>query len=323
MTEKPKKLGVLTSGGDAPGMNQAIRAVVRTAIYHGMNVVGVRRGYEGLLGADVFEMTANSVSDIVHRGGTMLKTARSEEMRKPEGLDRAAQICKVMGFDCLVVIGGDGSLTGAAELAKRGINVMGIPGTIDMDIPFTEYTIGFDTAVNTGMEAINKIRDTSSSHERVSVIEVMGRAAGHIALWCGMAGGAEEIVIAENHVTDDDVVRQIVSNRGRGKMHNLVVVAEGGGKSERLATRIEEVTGIPTRATILGHIQRGGAPSAVDRMHAGVMGNMAVEMFAAGETNRVMLYKKGDYSHMDIFEALATEAVYDNKLYEIIKILAI
>jgi len=323
MTEKQLKIGILTSGGDAPGMNAVIRAVVRSAINRNMKVIGIRRGYEGLLGADTFEMTATSVSDIVHRGGTMLKTARCEEMRTPEGQDRAAAICRVLGLDCVFILGGDGSLAGAAQLAKRGITVMGIPCTIDMDMNCTEYTIGFDTAVNTGMEAINKIHDTSSSHERVSVIEVMGRAAGHIALWCGMAGGAEEIITVENEVDYDAVIRQLITNHGKGKKHNIVVVAEGGGKSQELAERIGSVMGTEARAIVLGYLQRGGSPTALDRMRASVMGYNAVELFANGEKNRVMIYEKGEYSHMDLVEALAATRKYDNKMYEIIKVLSI
>jgi 6-phosphofructokinase 1 len=304
-------------------MNAAIRAVVRTAVYNNVKVMGIRRGYDGLLGADIFEMDAKSVSDIVQRGGTILKTARSAEMMTDAGQSRAAQVCQVMGIECVVVLGGDGSLRGGAELAKRGVNVMGIPCTIDLDIGCTEYTIGFDTAVNTGMEAINKIRDTSSSHERVSVIEVMGRDAGHIALWCGIAGGAEEVAIAENKVTAESIIQQIITNRGIGKRHSLVIIAEGAGHSDNLARKIQAVTGIETRSTVLGHLQRGGAPTALDRMRAGVMGYNAVELFLAGEKNLVMTYGKGEYSHMDLFDSLTAVKPYDNKLYEIIKVLAI
>jgi len=323
MAEKQQRIGVLTSGGDAPGMNAAIRAIVRSAIHRNMKVFGIRRGYEGLLGADTYEMNALSVTEIIHRGGTILKTARCDEMQTEEGQNRAAQICKVLGLDCLIVLGGDGSLTGALKLAKRGVTIMGIPCTIDMDLECTEYSIGFDTAVNTGIDAISKIRDTSSSHDRVSVIQVMGRAAGHIALWCGLAGGAEEIVIAENKVDDEAVIRQIISNRGKGRKHHLVVVAEGGGESQRLAKKIESVTGIETRATVLGHLQRGGAPTALDRTRASIMGYKVVELFANGEKNRVMVYEQGDYAHMDIEEALAAKRPYDNEMYEIIKVLAI
>ncbi|KAI4453087.1 phosphofructokinase [Holotrichia oblita] len=239
----------MTSGGDAPGMNAAIRAVVRTALFNGINVVGIKRGYEGLLSGEIFDMTPRAVSETMHRGGTILYSARCHEMMTEEGQKRAAEICKVLRLDGLVVIGGDGSFRGAQALSLYGVNVMCIPGTIDMDIACTDYTIGFDTAVNTGMEAINKIRDTSNSHERCSVVEVMGRDAGHIALWCSLTGGAEDVLIPEWTDKDADaVIQQIMKNRAKGKTHNLVVVAEGIGGSEELAREIQRVTGIETRA---------------------------------------------------------------------------
>ncbi len=319
-----RKLGILTSGGDAPGMNATIRAVVRSAIHYGFKVIGIRRGYEGLLSADIVDLNAKSVSDIVHRGGTILLTARCKEMMTAEGKDKAARICQVLGLDGLVVIGGDGSLSGARELAKRGVNVLGIPGTIDLDLPFTEYTIGFDTAVNTGMDAINKIRDTSSSHERCSVVEVMGRNSGQIALWCGVVGGAEEIIVPENGGQNiQAVVEQIIKNRSKGKTHNLILVAEGIGGSVALAKEIQELTGIVTRATVLGYLQRGGSPTAVDRMHASLMGFMAVELAEKKEWNKVISYRNGKHEAIDIEEALSMPAIYDNKLYNIAKILAI
>lgn len=325
-----KKIGILTSGGDAPGMNAAIRAVVRTATFHNIQVLGIRRGFEGLMTADFREMTAKDVSDIIHRGGTILRTARCEDMLTPNGPDKAAQVCQVLALDGLVVIGGDGSLNGAAQLARRGVNVYGIPATIDLDINYSEYTIGFDTAVNTGMDAVNKIRDTSGSHERCSVVEVMGRNCGQIALWCGMAGGAEDVMIPEcnEQVMDASrLIRQIMENRGKGKHHNLILVAEGVaenfGDSEALAREIERITGIETRATILGHLQRGGAPTAADRMHAGMMGYKAVELFQNGVQNRVIVMKDGRYDHLDIFEALETEKPYNSRLYDIIKVLSI
>ena len=323
-SSKPQKIGVLTSGGDAPGMNAAIRAVVRTALYRGLEVVGIRRGYEGLLSAEIVNMTARSVSDTMHRGGTMLLTARCNEMTTAEGQQKAAQICKILGLDALVVIGGDGSFRGAEKLSKHGVNVIGIPGTIDLDIKCTDYTIGFDTAVNTGTEAIGKIRDTSSSHERCSIVEVMGRNAGFIALWCSLTGGAEEVLIPEmDTVNTETVIRQIIENRAKGKTHNLIVVAEGVGGSVKLAKEIQEVTGIESRATILGHLQRGGAPTALDRMHASMMGFTAVEAVLAGERNRVVVFRGGQHYTMDIEEALNCERTYDNKMYEMIKILAI
>jgi 6-phosphofructokinase 1 len=304
-------------------MNAAIRAVVRTAVYNNLKVVGIRRGYDGLLHAEIFEMNSRSVNDIVHRGGTILKTGRCAEMMAVEGQERAAQVCKVMGIDCLVVCGGDGTLRGAASLVGNGVSVMGVPCTIDMDMGCTEYSIGFDTAVNTGLEAITKIRDTSSSHERVSVIEVMGRAAGHIALWCGLTGGAEEVVIAENKVDDEAVIQQIITNRGRGKTHNLIIVAEGGGHSDELAKKINKVTGIETRSTVLGHLQRGGTPTALDTMRASIMGSNAVNLYLKGERNRVMIFEKGEYTHMAINDALTATKPYDNSIYEIMKVLAI
>lgn len=319
-----KKIGVLTSGGDAPGMNAAIRAVVRTAIHNGVKVVGIKRGFDGLVNGEFMEMDAASVSNIMYRGGTALLTARCPEMLTEEGQKKAAQIYKVLGLDALIVIGGDGSLHGAQSLIKFGVNVMGIPGTIDLDLDCTDYTIGFDTAVNTGMDAINKIRDTSCSHERCSIVEVMGRNAGYIALWCGVTGGAEEVLIPENpHIDTDAVIKQILENRCQGKNHNLIVVAEGIGGSQELAKKIEEVTGIQTRATILGHLQRGGIPTAVDRMHASMMGYYSVKEIVNGKKNRIMVYRDGKYLDLDLNEALEYKREYDNELYEITKILSI
>ena len=322
--DKPKKIGLLTSGGDAPGMNAAIRAVVRTAHYNDIGVIGIKRGYDGLLAGDIREMGPRSVSDILHRGGTILNTARCPEMTTDAGCDKAALLCKALALDALVVIGGDGSLKGALALSERGINVVGIPGTIDLDMDFTDYSIGFDTAVNTAVDAISKIRDTSSSHERCSVVEVMGRNAAHIALWCGVAGGAEVVLISDapdNSV--EMVINQVLLNRSKGKQHNLIIVAESIGGSEQLAKEIERVTGIETRATILGYLQRGGAPTAVDRIHASVMGFTAVELLTRGEYNRVVLYKDGRYSHMDIKEALAVSRPFDRTLYNVMKTLAV
>ncbi len=324
MFENKKRLGILTSGGDAPGMNAAIRAVVRTAVNNKFEIYGVKKGYNGLLNGDLFEMTAKSVSDIVQRGGTTLLTARCQEMLKPEGQKRAAEICKVFRLDALIVIGGDGSFKGARAISEHGVNVIGIPGTIDLDIACTDYTIGFDTAVNTGMDAINKIKDTSSSHERCSVVEVMGRNAGYIALWCAITGGAEEVIIPEmGDLNTDKVIKQILSNRSTGKKHNLVIVAEGIGGTEELAKRIEEVTGIETRATILGHLQRGGSPTAVDRMHASMMGHLAIELIAQDKYNRIIAFRDGKYVDLDINEALEMKKEVDTKFYDIIKLLAI
>lgn len=324
MAKEIKTIGVLTSGGDAPGMNAAIRAVVRTAINKGMSVKGIRRGYQGLIEDDIFDMDKRSVSETINRGGTILYTARCLEFVTEEGQKKAAETCRKHGIDGVVVIGGDGSFRGARDLSKWGINTIGVPGTIDLDIACSDYTIGFDTAVNTAMDAIDKIRDTSTSHERCSIVEVMGRNAGFIALWCGITGGAEEVLIPEKSDIDNDaVVKQILENRCQGKTHNLIIVAEGIGGSQELAKHIESVTGIQTRATILGHLQRGGIPTALDRMRASMMGYNAVKALIKGKKNRVMVYRDGHYDDLDLDEALAYKREYDNTSYEILKILAI
>lgn len=319
-----RKIGVLTSGGDAPGMNAAIRAVARTALNQGVQVIGVRKGFNGLISGDIKELGRKDVSDIIIRGGTILHTARSEEMLTEEGQKKAAQIYKVLGLDALIVIGGDGSFRGCEALSKLGVNCVGIPATIDLDIGCTEYTIGFDTAINTGTDAINKLRDTSSSHERCSVVEVMGRNAGYIALWCGIAGGAEEVLVPEQKdiVNTQQVLKQILENRSMGKIHNLIIVAEGVGGTQELAKEIQEVTGIQTRATILGHLQRGGTPTVVDRMHASMMGYKAVMAIVNGEQNKIVAYNKGEYQLIDIAEALDMKKYYDAEVYDVVKTLA-
>lgn len=300
-----RTIGVLTSGGDAPGMNAAIRAVVRTALAKGYKVRGIRRGYHGLLREEIIDMTARDVSDTIQRGGTILQTARCQEMRTEEGQQKAAAILKKYGIQALVVIGGDGSFAGAQKLAQYGINTIGIPGTIDLDIACTDYTIGFDTAVNTAMQAIDKVRDTSTSHERCSIIEVMGRDAGYLALWCGIANGAERIIIPEEHGYDEeDIVNDIIENRKRGKKHYIIINAEGIGDSINMAKRIEAATGMETRASILGHMQRGGSPTCKDRVYASIMGVKAVELLAEGKSNRVVGYRKGEFIDFDINEAL-------------------
>lgn len=325
MAKEIKTIGVLTSGGDAPGMNAAIRAVVRTAIARGLKVKGIKKGYQGLLNEEIVDMEAKDVSDIIQRGGTILGTARCLEFKEAEGQKKGAEICRKHGIDGIVVIGGDGSYRGMAELAKRGVNCIGIPATIDLDMNNTEYTIGFDTAVNTGMDALNKLRDTSSSHERCSVVEVMGRDAGYIAIWCGMVGGAEDVMFPEEkgEVDSAKVIQQILENRSIGKRHNLIVVAEGVGGTQKLAKEIQEITGIQTRATILGHLQRGGSPTAVDRMHASMMGYHAVKAILAGEQNKVVAYNRGRYEILDLEKALQMEKTLDREIYEVIKILAI
>ncbi|MBQ5951482.1 MAG: 6-phosphofructokinase [Lachnospiraceae bacterium] len=317
---KIETIGVLTSGGDAPGMNAAIRAVVRTALYQGLKVKGIRRGYAGLLKEEIFDMETHSVSDIIARGGTILYTARCPEFLDVEVQKKAADICRKHGIDGLVVIGGDGSFRGAQALAKQGINTVGVPGTIDLDIACTEYTIGFDTAVNTAMEAIDKVRDTSTSHERCSIIEVMGRHAGFIAMWCGLANGAEDILFPEKYDGDEqELVNRIIIHRKLGKRHHIIVNAEGIGHSASMAKRVEAATGIETRATILGHMQRGGSPTCKDRVYATMMGARAVEILLAGGSNRVVAYKQGEFTDFDIDEALAMQKQVPENMYEVFR----
>ena len=318
--KKVETIGVLTSGGDAPGMNAAIRAVVRTALANGLKVKGIRRGYSGLLDEDIFDMDATSVSDIIQRGGTSLFTARCPEFMTKEGQDRGAYICKKHKIDSIIVIGGDGSFQGARKLYERGINTIGVPGTIDLDIACTEYTIGFDTAVNTAMEAIDKVRDTSTSHERCSIIEVMGRHAGYIALWCGIANGAENILLPELYDNDEKaIIQNIIERKKVGKKHHIIINAEGVGNSEAMAKRIEAATGVETRATIIGHIQRGGSPTAKDRVYASAMGAKAVELLCAGKANRVVAYKHGEFIDYDIEEALNMKKMPDEFLVSMAK----
>ena len=317
-----KTIGVLTSGGDAPGMNAAIRAVVRTAIHNGINVKGIMRGYAGLLQEEIVDMDSTSVSEIIHRGGTILYTARCQEFTTAEGQKKGAEICKKHGIDGVVVIGGDGSFKGAGKLSALGINTIGIPGTIDLDIACTDYTIGFDTAVNTAMEAIDKVRDTSTSHERCSIIEVMGRNAGYIALWCGFANGAEDVLLPERYDGNEQVlIDRIIENRKRGKKHHIIINAEGIGHSTSMAKRIEAATGIETRATILGYMQRGGAPTCKDRVYASIMGAKAVELLLAGHSNRLVAYKNGEYVDFDIQEALAMTKDIPEDQFRISKLL--
>ncbi|MBE5980626.1 MAG: 6-phosphofructokinase [Paenibacillaceae bacterium] len=322
MAKQVKTIGVLTSGGDAPGMNAAIRAVVRTAIHKGLVVKGIMRGYAGLLQEEIVDMTSTSVSDIIHRGGTILYTARCQEFTTAAGQQKGAEICKKHNIDGMVVIGGDGSFRGAGKLSALGINTIGLPGTIDLDIACTDYTIGFDTAVNTAMEAIDKVRDTSTSHERCSIIEVMGRNAGYIALWCGFANGAEDILLPERYDGDEQaLINRIIENRKRGKKHHIIINAEGIGHSSSMAKRIEAATGIETRATILGHMQRGGAPTCKDRVYASIMGARAVELLFEGKSNRVVGYKHGEFVDFDIQEALAMTKDIPEDQYQISKML--
>lgn len=323
MENQVKTIGVLTSGGDAPGMNAAIRAVVRTAISKGLKVKGIMRGYAGLLNEEIVDMDTKSVADIIQRGGTILYTARCEEFRTAEGQKKGAEICKKHGIDGLVVIGGDGSFQGAQKLSHLGINTIGVPGTIDLDIACTDYTIGFDTAVNTAMEAIDKIRDTLTSHERCSVIEVMGRHAGYIALWCGIANGAEDILLPERYDGNEaKLIEHIKDTKKKGKKHHIVINAEGIGDSQAMAKRIEAETGMETRATILGHMQRGGSPTCKDRVYASIMGAYAVDLLCQGKSDRVVAYSHGEYVDYEIDEALAMKKDIDEYQYDISKHLA-
>ena len=312
-----KKIGVLTSGGDAPGMNAAVRAVVRTALSKGMEVYGIRRGYVGLITGDIFQMDERSVSDIIHRGGTVLYTARCPEFRTEEGVEKARAKCEELGIEGLVVIGGDGSFRGAADLSAKGMLCVGIPGTIDNDIACTDYTIGFDTAMNTAMEMVDKLRDTSQSHDRCSVVEVMGRGAGHIAVNTGIACGATDIITKEVPYDIDSIAKVMLEKKAKGKQHFVVIVAEGVGHSQEIATMLQEKTHIETRATILGHVQRGGNPTLRDRVEATRMGYYAVELLEQGVGNRVVGIKDSKLVDYDIQEALQMQKPYDEKLHHI------
>ena len=303
-------------------MNAAIRSVVRVALARGLKVKGIRRGYQGLLNEDIFDMHSHDVSDIIQKGGTILGTARCLEFKTAEGQQKGAEICRKHGIDGMVVIGGDGSYRGAQALSRLGINTIGLPGTIDLDISCTDYTIGFDTAVNTAMQAIDKVKDTSSSHERCSIIEVMGRNAGYIALWCGVANGAEDILLPEKYDFDEQkIINNIILSRKKGKSHHLIINAEGIGHSASMARRIEAATGIETRATILGYMQRGGSPTAKDRYYASIMGARAVDILIAGKTNRVVGYRGGQFMDVDIEEGLAMTKSIDEYEYEVSRLL--
>ena len=318
-----KTIGVLTSGGDAPGMNAAVRAVVRTAISQGMKVKGIFRGYNGLIEGDIQDLDIRSVSDIIHRGGTVLYTARSPHFKTEEGMAEAIANCKKHGIEGIIVIGGDGSYRGARDLSMRGIPCIGIPGTIDNDISSTDYTIGFDTAMNTAMEMVDKVRDTAQSHDRCSVVEVMGRRAGYIALQSGIAVGATAILVPEIDTKVEDVVAKIRETQYTGKKHFIVIVAEGVGGVAEIAAKIEEQTGIEARATVLGHVQRGGRPTVRDRVMATEMGYSAVELLKSGTGNRVICWKGDRIIDVDIFEALNQTSVFDEEMYKIANITSI
>lgn len=316
MGSSVRTIGVLTSGGDAPGMNAAVRAVTRAGIAAGCKVIGVRKGYNGLLDEDFLEMEASTVSETIDRGGTFLYTARSPRFHQEKWQQKAVDNCKAHGIDALVVIGGDGSYRGALSLARHGLNTIGIPGTIDLDIACTEYTIGFDTAVNTAMEAIDKVRDTSTSHERCSIIEVMGRHAGYIALSCGIANGAEDILLPESYDYDEEkLIEHILFDRKKGKKHHLIINAEGVGHSTSMSKRIEAATGISTRATVLGYLQRGGRPTARDRVMASIMGAYAVDLLMEGKKSRIVSWRQGRFVDDDIEKALAMQKELDS--YEV------
>lgn len=313
-----KSIAVLTSGGDAPGMNAAVRAVVRSGINRGMRVYGIYRGYNGLLNGEVAEMNLRSVSDIIGNGGTMLYTARSEEFKKKEAQERAADFCRSIGIEGVVVIGGDGSFRGARALTMAGINCIGVPGTIDNDIACSEYTVGFDTAMNTAIQMVDRIRDTAQSHDRCSIVEVMGRRCGDIALQTGIATGATAILVPEIECNiERDVISRIINTQKTGKKHFVIVVAEGVGGVRDLAKYIERRLGIEARATILGHVQRGGSPTVRDRVVASCMGYEAVSLLNQGIGNRVVVMRDGVITNLDINEALEMERVFDKRLYKV------
>ena len=322
--KKIKRIGVLTSGGDAPGMNAAIRAVVRSGLYHGFEVFGIQRGYEGLLDGDISEMNNHSVSNIISRGGTILRTARSKEFTSPEGVKRGKAMMDIFRLDALVVIGGDGSLRGARDLHRLGVPVMGIPATIDNDVACSDYTIGYDTAMNTVKEAIDRIKDTAYSHERCSVVEVMGRNAGFIAINCAIAGGAEACIIPEKSFdVGEDIIKPILSCRNAGKRHYIVINAEGVGGTMQIAEEIRQKTGISTNTTILGHLQRGGSPTVRDRVAASLMGAKATELLAEGVSGRVIAMDGCGVVDLDFEEALNTKKEIDQHLINTSKILSL
>ncbi len=313
-----KTIAVLTSGGDAPGMNAAVRAVARTGIAFGMRVMGIRRGYNGLLNGDLFEMNLRSVSDIIHHGGTALFTARSPEFNTPAGVQKAADNCRKLGIDGVVVIGGDGSFRGARDLTGAGIPCIGVPGTIDNDIASSEYTIGFDTAMNTAVEMVDRLRDTTESHDRCSVVEVMGRRCGDLALQTGIAVGATSILVPEVPFDfQKDIIDRMRYTQKTGKKHFIIVVAEGVGKVDKLAKDIEAETGIETRATVLGHVQRGGSPTLRDRVVGSEMGYYAAQLLHDGSSNRVIVMRGGKIVDLDITEALNMTREFDKHLYDI------
>ena len=317
-----KRIGLLTSGGDAPGMNAAIRAVVRSGIYFGMEVFGIERGYAGLIEDNVVKMEMRSVSNIVQRGGTCLRTARCLEMKTKEGQEKALATLKRHGIEGLVVIGGDGSFRGAKVLSEYGVPTIGIPGTIDNDLAYTDYTLGFDTAVNTCLDVINKLRDTMTSHERVCVVEVMGRHCGDIALYSGIASGAEIIVVPEVEFDIADIETRIRRSRANGKHSNIVVIAEGVMSAEKFAEKLQSVTEYSVRPTCIGHVQRGGSPTMADRMLAAQFGNKAVRLLNEGIGNRAVGIRENKIIDMDIIEAVSMQKTFNHELYETLQMIS-
>lgn len=318
-----KTIGILSSGGDAPGMNAAIRAVVRSGIYNGFKVMGINEGYKGLIEGDVYEMNLSSVADIIQRGGTMLRSSRSKEFKTEEGLKKALNIIDLFNIDGLVVLGGDGTLKGARDLSERGIPVIGIPCTIDNDCGYTDYTVGFFTAVETVVDAISKIRDTSTSHGRANVIEVMGRHCGDIALYSGLAGGAESIIVPELNFDMDEVCKKALQGKNRGKLHHIIILAEGVGNAYDVAECIQDKAGIDARVTILGYIQRGGTPTSFDRILASEMGNRAVELLKEGISGRALGIKCNSIVDLDIDEALKIKKQFNKEMYNTAQVLSI
>lgn len=312
-----KRIGVLTSGGDSPGMNAAVRAVVRKAIFHEMEVYGIYHGYQGLINGDIRRLELGSVGDIIHRGGTMLHTARCPEFKTEEGQLKAIEQLNKVGIEGIVIIGGDGSYLGAKALTERGFPCIGVPGTIDNDIPGTDFTIGFDTALNTVIDAIDKIRDTATSHERTYVVEVMGRDAGDIALWAGLAGGAETILCPEYDFDMEEMIGKLNRGHERGKKHSIIVVAEGVGSAMEISKQIEAKAGFETRVTVLGHVQRGGSPTASDRVLASRLGARAVELLLEGLGGRAVGIEKNKLVDYDIIEALGKQHTIDKKMYDL------
>ncbi|MCH4888966.1 6-phosphofructokinase [Acidaminobacter sp. JC074] len=318
-----KRIGILTSGGDAPGMNAAVRAVVRVAIFNGLKVSGIRRGYQGLIEGDIFDMDVSSVGDIIHRGGTILQSARCLEFKTEEGLQKGLDMLKLFNIDGLVVCGGDGSYNGAFKLWQNGFPTIGIPGTIDNDLGYTDYTIGFDTAINTVVNAIGNLRDTSSSHGRANIVEVMGRHCGDIALHAGLAGGAETIIIPEVDFDIDEVCRKLLQGKNRGKLHNIILVAEGVGKPYDIADAIKDKIDMDTRVSIIGHLQRGGIPTAFDRIIASRFGNRAVELLMEGKGGRAVGIDGNDIIDVSLEDAVKPNDRLNKKMYELAQMLSI